>query len=136
MKGLVVGQKAKTERVFTSTDVEVYNCLTNDDGLQFGTSSQPEEGQAVPGPLLGGMVSYLLGTKLPGRGTNWLKQFYSFEKPAYIGEVITAEVEVSRLRPEKDLVNLHIHCFNSTGDTICTGEALVLVSDLEAVQEE
>ena len=131
MKGLAIGQRAATERVFTMTDVAVYNTLTNDDGLQFGTSSRRREEQTVPGPLLGGMVSYLLGTKLPGRGTNWLKQRYSFDTPAYIGESIAAEVEVIRLRPEKDLVNLRIACTNSNGDTICTGEALVLVTDLK-----
>ena len=131
MKGLAIGQRAAAERVFTSADVAVYNSLTNDDGLQFGTSRHQPEGQTVPGPLLGGMVSFLLGTKLPGCGTNWLKQRYSFETPAYIGEPITAEVEVIRLRPEKELVYLRINCTNLTGDTICTGEALVLVADLE-----
>jgi len=131
VKRLAFGQRAATERVFTLADVAVYNRLTNDDGLQFGTSSHQPEGQTVPGPLLGGMVSFLLGTKLPGRGTNWLKQHYSFDTPAYIGELIAAEVEVIRLRPEKDLVSLRINCTNSHGDTICTGEALVLVTDLE-----
>jgi len=131
VRGLAVGQKASAERIFTLTDIEVYNNLTNDDDLHFGTPGAVGENQRVPGPLLGGMVSFLLGTKLPGRGTNWLKQSYNFEAPAYIGEKITAEVEVIRLRPEKDLVNLNITCTNARGVTICTGEALVLVTDLE-----
>jgi 3-hydroxybutyryl-CoA dehydratase len=130
MRGLTIGQKASTERVFTSSDIADYNWLTDDDGLQFGTGSPDQNGQTVPGPLIGGMVSYLLGTKLPGRGTNWLKQYYSFNTPANIGELIQAEVEVIRLRPEKDLVNLRVNCSNSSGDIICTGEALVLVTDL------
>ena len=130
MRGLTIGQKASTERVFTSSDIADYNWLTNDDGLQFGAVSPDQNRQTVPGPLIGGMISYLLGTKLPGRGTNWLKQHYSFSTPANIGELIQAEVEVIRLRPEKDLVNLHVCCSNSSGDVICTGEALVLVTDL------
>ncbi len=58
-----------------------------------------------PGQV-GGMISDLLRTNLPGRGTNWLKQRYGFPAPARVGEQITARVQAIRLRPEKDLVNL------------------------------
>jgi acyl dehydratase len=85
----------------------------------------------IPGALLGGMFSYLLGTKLPGRGTNWLKQKLFFPEAAYPQEELTASVEVVRLRPEKDLVNLRTAAKNPLGNLVCRGEALVLVKDLE-----
>ena len=75
------------------------------------------------------MFSDLLGTKLPGRGTNWLKQSLRFPAPAFPGEPITATVEIIRLRPDKDLVNLRTVCANAAG-VVCEGEALVLVKDL------
>jgi acyl dehydratase len=84
----------------------------------------------VPGGLLGGMFSDLLGTKLPGRGTNWLKQSLRLPAPAVPGEAITATVEIIRLRPEKDLVNLRTVC-TTAGGIVCEGEALVYVKDLE-----
>ena len=40
-------------------------------------------------------------------------------------------VEVIRLRPEKELVNLRTICANPRGEIVCQGEALVLVKDLE-----
>ena len=45
--------------------------------------------------------------------------------------MITATVEIIRLRPEKELVNLQTICTNPAGDIVCHGEALVLVRDLE-----
>ena len=126
-----MGQTAVTSRVFTQDDLTAYRKLANDKGLLFGTDDQSSKDHTVPGPLLGGMVSYLLGTQLPGRGTNWLKQHFSFHSPAFLGDLITAEVEITRLRPEKDLVNLLVVCSDSAGHPVCTGEALVLVADLE-----
>jgi len=85
----------------------------------------------LPGGLLGGMISDLLGTELPGWGTNWLKQRFDFLKPAYPNATITANVEILRLRPQKDLVNLRTTCVDPAGELVLDGEALVWISDLE-----
>jgi acyl dehydratase len=88
-------------------------------------------GQIVPGGLLGGLFSCLLGTKLPGPGANYLKQRLRFPKPATVDRPITASVEIIRFRPEKQLVNLGTRCVDAAGDVVCDGEALVLVSDVQ-----
>lgn len=132
MMGLAIGQEARVTRVFSAADVAAYRALTGDAGLGYGVATVPT---AVPGPLLGGMFSDLLGTKLPGRGTNWLKQSLRFHRVAELGDQVTAVVRITRLRPEKRLVNLRTTCVNSGGRTICDGEALVLVSDLAANAE-
>jgi acyl dehydratase len=85
----------------------------------------------VPGGLLGGMFSDLLGTTLPGRGTNWLKQTLRFSAEAPIDQPITARVIVTRLRPNKELVNLRTECTMTDGTAVCSGDALVFVRDLE-----
>ena len=89
------------------------------------------DGCIVPGPLLSSLFSKLLGTELPGRGTNWLKQHLVFPAVAMVGDEIDATVEIVRLRPEKFLVNLHDECKDSTGKTVCRAESLVLVKDLQ-----
>ncbi len=127
MKGLTIGQSASTTRTFLPEDVAAYRRLTGDRGFHFGV----EAATAVPGPLLAGMVSDLLGTQLPGRGTNWLKQKISYPAVVEVGEVVTAVVTITRLRPDKDLVNLRTTCTNPVGTIVCEGEALVLVKDLE-----
>jgi 3-hydroxybutyryl-CoA dehydratase len=121
MKGLAIGQTASDTRTFTEQDLAEYAAL----------AAKSSQSDIVPGPLLGGMFSCLLGTRLPGRGTNWLKQKFAFPAPAHVGEEITATVEIIRLRPEKDLVNLRTVCANPAGVIVCEGEALVLVKDLE-----
>ncbi len=119
---LQLGQTASATRIFTAADLTEYADLTGD--VAWANANR------VPGGLLGGMFSDLLGTKLPGRGTNWLKQSLRFPAPATPGEPITATVEIIRLRPEKDLVNLRTVCATVAG-VVCEGEALVYVKDLE-----
>jgi 3-hydroxybutyryl-CoA dehydratase len=133
MNGLAIGQKASATRIFTAEDIADYRVLTGDLGLGFGEIVVET---AVPGPLLAGMFSDLLGTKLPGRGTNWLKQQLQFSGGANVGEAVTAVVQITRLRPEKHLVNLHSTCATAAGDIVCSGETLVMVSDLETETEQ
>jgi len=133
-KGLRLGDKALTSRLFGDRDLAEYASLTGDRNPLFSDVNFARQaglsGPMIPGGLLGGLFSYLLGTKLPGRGTNWLKQKLVFLQPAYPGQQITAEVEITRLRPEKELVNLHTQCLNPSGQVICNGQALVLVADV------
>ena len=79
---------------------------------------------------MAGQFSYLLGTRLPGQGTNYLKQRLQFPSPAYVGERIDCSVRIVRIREEKELVNLSTICANPAGETVCHGEALVLVRDV------
>ncbi len=130
MNHLAVGQQARASRTFTLDDITAYRTLSGDTTLHFGATDSTKQ-DTVPGPLLSGMFSDLLGTKLPGPGTNWLKQSLSFPNAATVGEVVTAVVEIIRLRPEKALINLRTTCVTTTGTVVCKGEALVLVKDLE-----
>ena len=135
LKRLQVGQSAAAKRIFTDRDLAEYADLTKDTNPLFNDSvfarQQGFKDCIIPGPLLSGMFSDLLGTKLPGRGTNWLKQKLHFPAPAHIGDEITARVEIVRLRPEKDLVNLIGTCTNSDGEWVCQAQSLVFVRDLE-----
>lgn len=134
-KGIAIGQKVAATRTFSPADIQEYIDLVGDGHPHFSETgyaqSQGYDNRVVPLPLLGGMFSYLLGTKLPGRGTGWLKQKLSYASPAYLGQPIQAQVEVTRIRPEKDLVNLRTTCTDVGGRILCAGEALVLIRDLE-----
>jgi acyl dehydratase len=74
----------------------------------------------------------LLGVELPGQGTNYLKQESAFFDTARVGEALTASVEIMRLRPEKDLADLHTRCVGERGNLISEGRALVHVADAVA----
>ena len=135
LKHLKIGQSAAANRMFSAGDIAEYADLTGDTNPLFSDADCARQSGfkdcIIPGPLLSGMFSNLLGTRLPGKGTNWLKQNLHFPAPAYPGDEITARVEIIRLRPEKDLVNLMGTCTNSSGELVCQAESLVLVRDLE-----
>ena len=120
MKEYRVGQYATKRRIFSAEDVASYRALTGD----------RIEADVVPSPLIGGMFSDLLGTELPGRGTNWMKQSFRFVAPARVDTELIATVEIVRLRPEKDLVNLRTVCTDAFGRLICDGEALVMAREM------
>ena len=77
-KGLEIGQRAETRRTFTVQDLAEYADLTGDTNPIFTDAGYAQqlglEGPMIPGGLLAGLFSYLLGTRLPGQGTNYLKQ--------------------------------------------------------------
>ena len=123
-RGLEVGMTAEMARRYTAADIAAYLGLIDDPNPSYQGS-----GAVVPPPLLGGLISCLLGVELPGPGTNWLKQRYRFHHPVVAGELVTGRVKIVRLRPEKALVNLRTECASSRGIAV-SGEALVLVADL------
>jgi acyl dehydratase len=134
LKVLKIGQSAFVTRTINAADLAEYTDLTGDTNPLFNDADYAHRlgfrDRLIPGPMLSGMFSNLLGTKLPGRGTNWLKQSVYFPAPAYVDDEITATVEITRLRPEKDLVYLRDTCANSAGETVCQAQSLVLVKDL------
>lgn len=133
--GLEPGQRAKAARRFDAGDLDEYADLCGDaNPLVVDTAAARRAGlpgRVVPGPLLAGLFSDLLGTKLPGRGTGWMKQSLRFLKPAHSGQSLHAMVEVVRVRPDKQLVNLRSTVRDVGGALLVDGEALVLVRNLE-----
>ena len=117
-----VGEKAQMTRSFSAGDVSRYVALGG---------HEPAPGE-VPEPLVNALFSRLLGVELPGQGTNYLKQESEFFGAARVGEGLTASVEITRLRPEKGLVDLRTRCIGEGGNLISEGRALVYVADVVA----
>ena len=116
-----IGDKCTVSRRYSVADIARYQVLSGAEAI---------DGDIVPEPLIGALFSYLLGVELPGFGTNYLKQDLHFLSPAPLDEELTASVEVTRLRPDKHLVDLETVCRTEGGTEICRGRALVLVKDV------
>lgn len=125
-KGLFVGQSATATRTFTADEIAAYSELTGDRSFDQGM---------VPGPMIGGIFSSLLGTKFPGHGTIWFKQHFDFLSPARVDEEITAKVQILRIRPEKEFVYLEIHALDPRGEVVCRGQTIVYTADVQSAKE-
>jgi acyl dehydratase len=128
-KGLEVGMTASRTRRFTTKDVSDFLRLVADPNPLF-RGDEPE----LPPGLLTGMDSWVLGVDLPGRGTSWLKQRHVFHQIVRVPVEVTSTVTITRIRPDKGLVNLATRCTTSAG-TAVSGEALVLAMDIANVPQ-
>ncbi len=138
--GMRPGMSASATRSFATADLDEYGDLTGDRNPIFRDDVEARargfKRRVVPWPLLAGMFSDLLGTRLPGRGTGWMKQALRYPSAAHPGEALTATVTITRLRADKELVNLNTRVCAADGRVVCDGEALVLVRNLESKLEK
>ena len=111
---LRLGEAAELARRFGAADVAEHAALCGD-----------EPGDTVPPALVGALLSCLLGVHLPGPGTNYLKQSTRFHRDPRVDETVIARVQVTRLRPEKSLVDLATTCLGEDGRVLAEGRALV-----------
>jgi len=78
------------------------------------------------GMLTSGLISAVLGTKLPGEGSIYLSQTLKFISPVKIGDTITAKAEIIDINPEKKIITIKTTCINQNKNIVIDGEAKVL----------
>lgn len=125
-----IGTRASLARTITASDVEQFAEITGDTNPVHLDDEYAAEsrfgGRIAHGILTAGLISAVLGTQLPGLGAIYLKQQLKFVAPVYIGDTITATVEVVELKPEKRIVTLSTECTNQRGEQVIVGEAVVM----------
>jgi acyl dehydratase len=89
----------------------------------------------APGIWTAGLISAVIGTRLPGPGTIYLSQDLKFLRPVKLGDVIRARVEVLETNPVKNRLRLRTVCINQREEDVLTGEALVMPSRTTVVYE-
>jgi acyl dehydratase len=76
--------------------------------------------------LTGSLISAVLGNDLPGYGSIYLGQEFKFKAPVFIGDTVTATVEVTAYREDKRIATLRTTCTNQDGVVVVEGEAVVI----------
>jgi len=82
----------------------------------------------APGIWTAGLVSAVIGTRLPGPGAIYLSQDLKFLKPVKAGDSISARVEVLEVNRERNRIRLRTVCTNQRAEDVLTGEAVVMPS--------
>jgi len=109
-----------------------YNPVHSDPVYAAGT--QFEE-PIAPGIWTAGLISAVIGTRLPGPGAIYLAQDLKFLRPVKLGDVVRARVEVIETNRAKNRMRLRTVCTNQRGEDVLTGEALVMPSRTPVVYD-
>ena len=116
-----IGDSASTVKTIGESDVYLFAGITGDLNPahtdEVSASQTPFGGRIAHGILSAGLISAVLGMRLPGPGTIYLGQELKFTKPVRFGDTVTATCTVSELLPEKNIVRLETICTNQDGKT-------------------
>jgi len=124
-----VGDAAEITKVITEEDIFLFAGITGDRNpihisKEFAAKSRFGE-RIAHGILTAGLISAVIGMKLPGPGCLYLSQTLNFLGPVKIGDEITARAEVIEMISEKRM-RLRTRCFNQRKETVLDGEAIIV----------
>lgn len=132
---LRTGMRESLSHTVTREDVDRFADVTGDRNpihVDEDFARAGRFGKTIAHGMFGaGLISAVLGTKLPGPGNMYMEQTLRFLKPVFIGDTITAAVEITELVPEKYRVRLSTTCTNQDGVVVIEGEALLYFKVLE-----
>lgn len=124
-----VGQRASMRKTITEADVVLYAAISGDQNpvhIDEIAARDSRFGRRIAhGMLAAGLISAVLGMRLPGNGTVYLKQTLNFRKPIYINDTVTTTVEVTHIREDKPIATLATTVTNQDGEVVVDGESLV-----------
>jgi 3-hydroxybutyryl-CoA dehydratase len=130
-----VGEKASVTKIISEGDVYAFAGITGDFNplhvdAEFARRSRFGE-RVAHGILTAGLISAVLGMRLPGPGGILLSQTLKFVRPVRFGDTITAMAEVTAWNPAKRILQLRTACTNQRGEAVVEGESVLLVEDVE-----
>ena len=130
IEDLVIGMSASYSQTITDADVKSYAALSGDRNpihMDDEYSEKSRYGKRIAhGMISSSFFSALFGTKLPGAGCVYISQSLKFRKPVYIGDTVTAVIEVTNVNIEGKRVAFNTYCTVS-GRKVITGEAEIYI---------
>lgn len=128
------GQRAAWTKTVTEADVYAFAGITGDFNPlhvdEVFASRSRFRGRIAHGMLTAGLISAVLGMRLPGPGGIFLNQTLTFLRPVRLGDTVTAEAEVLTWRQDRRILTVRTTCRNQHGEVVVEGEAALLVDPL------
>jgi len=135
LEDLEVGQSATISKVVTEQDIITFAEVTGDTNpvhldAEYAAGTMFKE-RIAHGMLNAGLISAVLGTKLPGPGAIYVDQNLKFRAPVKIGDEVVTTATVEEINERRRRVKLSTVC--SVNDKPVTiGEATLMVNSREA----
>lgn len=127
---LKIGDQASRSKTITDEDIQNFAKASGDTNpvhLDDAYAATTRFGRRIAhGMLTGSLISAVLANDLPGPGTIYLGQDFKFKAPVFIGDTVTATVEVVKYREDKRIATFRTTCTNQDGALILEGEAVVI----------
>ncbi len=124
-----VGEHASVSRIVTQQDIDLFAVISGDVNPAHMDPAYAKTDMfhkvIAHGMLGAGLISNVLGTKLPGPGTIYLSQDLRFVYPVSIGDTITATLTVTHKHADKNELTFDCRCANQNGREVITGTAHV-----------
>jgi 3-hydroxybutyryl-CoA dehydratase len=124
-----VGDLAELTKIISASDIYRFAEITGDRNPLHTSqefAAKTKFGELIAhGMLTAGLISAVLGMKLPGPGSIYLTQSLKFLAPVKIGDEITARVEIVEIISERRL-RLKTQCLNQRSEVVLDGEAIVV----------
>lgn len=132
MSTLEIGATASRTKTFTDEDVRTFAQISGDSNPihldeDYAAATQFKR-RIAHGILTASLISAAIANDLPGEGTIYLSQSLQFKAPVYIGDTITATVEITHIREKRNIVTLKTTCVNQDGTVVLEGEAVVMAA--------
>lgn len=121
LENLKIGNRVSIQRTVTEDDVLGFAKLTNDYNPIHINSTK----NIVHGAFLNGLLSGILGTKLPGPGTVVVEQIIRYPKPCYVGDTVEISVEITSVRK---IVKCKYTCIANADRIVMEGEAKLVTN--------
>ncbi len=127
---LQIGDSAEMSKTISEADVYNFAGICGDfNPLHVNSeyaAKTPFKRRIAHGMLPVSLISAVLGTALPGKNTIYLEQNLQFNAPVFIGDTITARVEIMDLTPEKNIARLKTEAINQSGKKVIEGRAVIM----------
>jgi len=127
-----VGDRQSFSKTITESDISSYAGVTGDFHPMHVDDEYARKsrfGRRTAHRLLaGGLIASVLSTRLPGPAADLLSFQLEFLAPVFIGDTVTAWVEVTAWQPTKRLITLRTDCTNQDGQQVVTGQAVLSVN--------
>ncbi|MEH6822577.1 MAG: MaoC family dehydratase [Motiliproteus sp.] len=130
IEDLEEGMTASFAKTISESDVYTFAGITGDNNpvhinAEYAAQTMFKE-RIVHGMFSAGLISAVLGTKLPGPGAIYIDQNIKFKAPVKFGDTVTATATITEINTERRRVILNTVCTVS-GKIVATGNATLMV---------